>query len=103
VTGCERLIADALVTDALDRGTKLAAQVALDGRLQLRVPVEPELHRKAHDGRRARPGRLGDVGDGPESHEVRRGENRLADSTLRRSQHRRPLGQPLLQIHASAR
>ncbi len=103
MTRGERVVADTLVTDALDRRPQLTAQITLHGRLQLRVPVEAELDSEAHDGRRARPGRLGDVGDGPERHEVRRGKDRLADPTLRRGQRHCSLGQPSLQIHASAR
>ena len=79
----DRLVARQLA-DPLGGRAQLAGEVALDRRLERAEPVEAELGGQPHDGGRAGPGCLGEVGDGAEPDELRAFEHDLGDAPLGR-------------------
>ena len=70
--------------DALGGGAEPVGQLALHLFLQRREAGEPELHGEPDDGRAARVGPAGDVGDGPEGDRLRVGQHDVRDPALGR-------------------
>ena len=87
------------LADALGRRTQLPGEVLLDRRLQRREAVEAELGRQPHDRRRAGPGRLGEIGDGPEADQLGPGQDDLGDAPFGGGEARSRLADPLDDLH----